>query len=79
MSDNHDYLRTGDQTFRLRADVFLLMMKGAGYAAIFCVGFGLFMWALYGVGLLLPDEAREADDPTPFSALEAPLAETTRV
>ncbi|WP_299882388.1 RC-LH1 core complex protein PufX [uncultured Sulfitobacter sp.] len=78
MSDNNDYLRTGDQTFRLRADVFLLMMKGAGYAAIVCVGFGLFMWALYGIGLLLPDEAREADDPTPFSAYEAPLADTTR-
>ncbi|WP_370398882.1 RC-LH1 core complex protein PufX [Sulfitobacter sp. JB4-11] len=79
MTDNNDYLRTGDRTFRLRADVFLLMMKGAGYAAVFTIGVGLFIWVLYGVGLLLPDEAREADDPTPFSAYEAPVADTLRV
>lgn len=67
MTDNQDYLRTGDRTFRLRADVFLLMMKGAGYAALFCLAVGFTIWAIYAIGLLLPDEAREADDPTPFS------------
>lgn len=79
MSDNNDFLRTGDSTFRLRADVLMLMLKGGGYAALLCIGFGLFMWILYGVGLLLPEESREADDPTPFSAYEAPIADTTRV
>ncbi|MCU0817162.1 MAG: RC-LH1 core complex protein PufX [Cypionkella sp.] len=32
------------------------MLKGAGLAAAFVVSIGLVMWAIYGVGLLLPDE-----------------------
>jgi len=37
MSDqDQDYLRTGNREFRLTADVTALMLKGAGYAAIFC-------------------------------------------
>lgn len=67
MSDNHDYLRTGDGDFRLRADVLALMLKGAGYAAIFCLAVGFFIWVLYAVGLLLPEESRDTEDPTPFS------------
>ncbi|MFK7837146.1 MAG: RC-LH1 core complex protein PufX [Sulfitobacter sp.] len=67
MSDNNDYLRTGDSTFRLRADVLALMLKGAGYAAVFCIGVGFLIWITYAVGLLLPEESKEADDPTPFS------------
>ena len=67
MTDNNDYLRTGDRTFRLRADVLTLMLKGAGYAAIFCLAMGLIIWGTYAIGLLLPEESKEADDPTPFS------------
>ena len=78
MTDNNDYLRTGERSFRLRADVFLLMMKGAGYAALVCVAVGFLLYALYGIGLLLPDAAREADDPTPFSAIEVPVADHVR-
>jgi hypothetical protein len=67
MTENNDYLRTGDTTFRLRADILALMMKGAGYAMIFCLVMGFIIWAGYAVGLLLPEESKEADDPTPFS------------
>jgi len=67
MSDNNDFLRTGEGNFRLRADALALMLKGAGYAALFCVAVGLVYWIIYGVSLLLPPESKEADDPTPFS------------
>ncbi|MGB3247149.1 MAG: RC-LH1 core complex protein PufX, partial [Sulfitobacter sp.] len=68
MSDNNDYLRTNSpNNFRLRADVLALMLKGAGYAAIFClvIWFGLAL--IYGIGKLLPEESRDTPDPTPFS------------
>ncbi|MDG1472084.1 MAG: RC-LH1 core complex protein PufX [Ascidiaceihabitans sp.] len=68
MSDNNDYLRTSsDPSFRLRADVLALMLKGAGYAAAFCLVLVFGIWTLYGIGNLLPDESRETEDPTPFS------------
>ena len=44
------------------------MMKGAGYAAIFVVGIGVLLWAVYLIGLLLPDESRQT--PSPYGALE---------
>ena len=47
------------------------MARGAAYAAAFVIAIGLFLWALYGVGLLLPDESKQA--PAPMGALELPL------
>lgn len=68
MSDNHDFLRTNvDKSFRLRADVLALMLKGAGYAAVFCLVIWFTIAAIYGIGKLLPEESRETEDPTPFS------------
>ncbi len=68
MTDNNaDYLRTGERSFRLRADVFLLMMKGAGYAALFCIVVGVFLAVTIWIGGLLPAESKEAPDPTPLS------------
>ena len=67
MSDNNDFLRTDVDDFRLRADVLALMLKGAGYAAALSLVIGLSMWALYAVSTLLPEDSKEADDPTPFS------------
>lgn len=67
MTDNNDFLRTNTGDFRLRADVLSLMLKGAAYAALFCIAVGIVMWVLYGIGLLLPEESKEAVDPTPFS------------
>ncbi|WP_238382509.1 RC-LH1 core complex protein PufX [Tabrizicola thermarum] len=46
------------------------MLKGAGYAAAFLIAVGLFIWALYLIGLLLPEESRQT--PSPYGALETP-------
>ena len=76
MSDNHDYLRSGeDSSFRLRADVTMLMLRGGSYAAIFCLVMLILVWGLYGIGLLLPEESRDTPDPTPFSQVIDPAAE----
>jgi len=68
MSDNHEYLTSGESArFRLSADVTLLMLKGAGYAAVFCLAIWFLIAAIHGVGKWLPDESRETEDPTPLS------------
>ena len=67
MSDNNDYLRTGSSDFRLKADVMALMLKGAGYAALVCFVFGLCLWLLASLGMILPEQSRETPDPTPYS------------
>ena len=68
MSDNNDYLRTNQtRSFRLRADILALMLKGASYAAIACVTAWLILAVIMWLGQLLPDESRETEDPTPFS------------
>lgn len=68
MSDNHNYLAANENSnFRLRADVFLLMMKGASYAAIGCLALWLIVYVFVWIGQMLPDESRETEDPTPFS------------
>lgn len=68
--DNHnDYLRTGNREFRLTADVTALMLKGAGYAAIFCLVIGLAYAVLVGIANLLPEDSKFAPDPTPTSMI----------
>jgi hypothetical protein len=47
------------------------MLKGAGYAAAFVIAISLFVWAIYLVGLLLPEESRQT--PSPYGSLETPL------
>lgn len=47
------------------------MLKGALYAAAFLLAIGIFIWAIYLIGLLLPEESRQT--PSPYGALEAPL------
>ena len=47
------------------------MLKGALYAAAFLLAIGIFVWAIYLIGLLLPEESRQT--PSPYGALEAPL------
>jgi hypothetical protein len=39
------------------------MLRGAGWAALVLIVIGLALWAIYGVGLLLPAESRETPDP----------------
>ena len=70
MSDNHGYLRgESNKDLRLHADVTVLMLKGAGYAMAFCVAVWFSIWAVIALGELLPEESREAQDPTPYSEM----------
>jgi hypothetical protein len=57
-----DYFQTSRRT-NLTAWVTGEMLRGAGWAALFLVTIGLVLWAIYGVGLLLPAESRETPDP----------------
>jgi len=68
MKQTHDYLDANeDSTSALKGQVLLLQLKGAGYAAAFCLALLLFILALAWVGKLLPEDSRFTDDPTPFS------------
>ena len=39
------------------------MLRGAGWAALVVVGFGLVFAVIYAVGTYLPEESRETPDP----------------
>lgn len=68
MSNKDDFLGTGEnRKFRLSADILMLQMKGAGYAAVVCIAVVLGIWALATIGKMLPEESRETEDPTPVS------------
>ena len=71
MSDQNqdDFLRTSNRDFRLTADVTALMLKGAGYAALFCLVLGLAYAVLIGISNLLPEDSKFAPDPTPTSMI----------
>ena len=71
MSDENqnDYLRTNNGDFRVTADVTALMLKGAGYAAIFCLVIGLAYAVLIGISSILPEDSKFAPDPTPTSMI----------
>ena len=45
------------------------MMKGAVIAAAFVLTFGLLLWAIHGVGLLLPADSKTSPDPNTWSSL----------
>ncbi len=47
------------------------MLKGAGWAAGFVLAVGLSLWAVWGIGQLLPAESKQ--QPSPYGALELPL------
>jgi hypothetical protein len=60
MSD--DYFREGRTTSLVYWGLGQ-MMKGAGMAAAFVILVGLGLGAVYGVGLLLPEDSKTAADP----------------
>jgi hypothetical protein len=70
MSDKPYYDET--PAAMLRTWVLGQMLRGAGIAAAFVVAVGLFLWAVYGVSLLLPAESKEA--PPPMSSLTVVVA-----
>lgn len=71
MSDQNqqDYLRTGARDFRLTADITTLMLKGGGYALVFCFILGVAYAVLIGASNMLPEDSKNALDPTPTSML----------
>lgn len=70
MKENHDYLSANqDPTSALKGQILMLQLKGAGYAAAFCLIVLLAILALAWLGKLLPEDSRFTEDPTPFSYL----------
>ncbi len=53
------------------------MLRGAGWAALVVVGFGLVFAVIYAVGSFLPPESRETPDPNTWSSLVLPADEAT--
>jgi hypothetical protein len=59
-----------DQASMLRSWVLTQMLRGAGYAAAVVLAIGLLLWSIHLVGLLLPEESKQA--PSPYSMIEVP-------
>ena len=55
---------------RLSADITLLMLKGAGYAAVVILAIWLVIAVIAGIGRALPEESRDNPDPINRSSLE---------
>jgi hypothetical protein len=70
MSDK-PYFHEPNHEIHLRVWALGQMVWGAFLAGAFLIGIGLLVWAIYLVGLLLPEESRQTPDP--MAALEAPL------
>jgi Intrinsic membrane protein PufX len=70
MSDKQ-YFDEPDRAIHLRVWALGQMVWGAFLAGGFLLGIVLIVWAIYLVGLLLPEESRQT--PSPYGALEAPL------
>jgi len=71
---NHDDIIETSRSFRLRMDILGLMLKGASYAALLVIGIWLFVYVIYLIGLALPEDSKQASDPTPVSYYSAPAA-----
>ena len=76
--ENENILDMSEKS-RLTADITLLMLKGAGYAAIFCLSVWLVIAVIALIGKALPEESRDTPDPINRSSLtiEAPLVQIT--
>ncbi|MEL6681355.1 MAG: RC-LH1 core complex protein PufX [Pseudomonadota bacterium] len=60
---------------RLTADITLLMLKGAGYAAIFLLSIWFLIAVMAWIGRALPEESRDTPDPINRSSLTIEAAE----
>ena len=54
---------------RLTADITLLMLKGAGYAAVFVLALWFVIAAMAFIGRILPEESRQTPDPINRSSM----------
>ena len=77
MKSLHDILGAEDDpNIALKGQVLILQLKGAAYAAIFCLVVVLGILALAWIGKLLPEASRDTEDPTPFSYYHISVEET---
>ncbi|MEO1640908.1 MAG: RC-LH1 core complex protein PufX [Pseudomonadota bacterium] len=65
---NENILQMSEKA-RLTADVTLLMLKGAGYAAAFLLIIWFTIAAIAFIGRILPEESRDTPDPINRSSL----------
>ena len=79
MDPKYNVLSIGGTRSELAGDITRLMLKGAGYALIAFLLIWLMLVILALFGEALPAESRETQDPSPWSALEAPEALTQTV
>ncbi len=79
MSDDKINILDQHERTRLSADITYLMLKGAGYAAVFCLLLWLVIAVIAGIGRALPEESRDTPDPLLRSSLELPVLLTRRV
>jgi len=70
MSDDNYYSLSRRAT--LTAWITGQMLRGAGWAALVVVGFGLVLTTIWLVGTFLPAESRETPDPNTWSSLVLP-------
>jgi hypothetical protein len=72
MSDN-DYFSLSRKA-QLNSWIAGQMLRGAGWAALVVVGFGLVFAVVWFIGTLLPPESRDTPDPRTWSSLVLPEA-----
>lgn len=65
-NENESVFANGERE-EVRREIGLQMLRGAVIAALVVFGPILFVYSIYLLGLLLPPESKEADDPTPDS------------
>jgi hypothetical protein len=63
MSDNFLQQKPGSA---LRSWALYQMMAGAGWGALFLFGVTAILLAVWGIGLLLPEESKQAPDPNAY-------------
>ncbi|WP_296372249.1 RC-LH1 core complex protein PufX [Yoonia sp.] len=73
---NENILHMSEKS-RLTADITLLMLKGAGYAAVFVLSVWFVIAVIALIGRALPEESRQQPDPTPLSSLVIMAPEVT--
>ena len=75
----HDNILDMDSKTRLSADITYLMLKGAGYAAIFVLALWFIIAVIAGIGRALPEQSRETPDPINRSSLVIEIVADTAV
>ncbi len=78
MSEQDDILGM-DKKSHMAADITYLMLKGAGYAAVFVLALWFIIAAMAFIGRILPEASRDTPDPINRSSIELVIEETATV